>query len=402
MCGLVGMVGFLERKHKEAMRDLLFLNTLRGKDSTGLSVVSRNRSILTRKMTVPGYEFIEYPIVDRAMSHGDQLWIGHNRFKTYGEISKANAHPFEVIDDEGDVLLVGAHNGTLTNKWDLEQALNEKFDTDSEALFNLLVDQPTFKAAVNMLKGAWSLVWWDPTKDSVHFCRNNERPLTYAFTKDRKVMIWASEPWMLINACRRNGVELEVNDKGLSCYATSPDSLYTMAIPQEANAVLPELVKEGGYSGAPSTGFHQHERYKSWWADGDDDYESKTAAKRAQETPSIRAPGATSNVIDIGFARGFKGEQITFGRLQEIKKKGCVWCKEPLGENKAHAFVSDDSIVCMPCIRDEHPKENSKPFDEEYLDDEPFDDEPFDVPPQEGTKEFRKLIGAALGSARNI
>jgi len=65
------MAGFLEYKHKQVMKDLFFLNTLRGKDSTGLTAVNRDRTVLTRKLTVPGYEFIEYPMVEKAMNHAD-------------------------------------------------------------------------------------------------------------------------------------------------------------------------------------------------------------------------------------------------------------------------------------------------------------------------------------------
>jgi predicted glutamine amidotransferase len=395
MCGLVGMVGFLDHKHKQTMKELLFLDSLRGMDSTGLTAVKRDRTVATRKMTVPGYEFIQSPVVEKAMTFGDQLWIGHNRFKTTGEISKANAHPFEVLDDEGDILLAGAHNGTLNNKYELEKELGEKFDTDSEALFNLLVDQPTFKAAINKLKGAWSLVWWDPTQDSVHFCRNAERPMTYAFTKDRKVMIWASEPWMLVNACRRNGVELDLNDKGLACYSTIADNLYTMRIPQERDVVLPELVKEGGYSGAPSANFHQngYGRFKSWWdAEGGDEQEKfkKAAEKGAEKATSIAKE--TSNVIDIGFARGFNGEQLTLIKLHEIKRKGCAWNGCTLERETPFAFLNEERMVCLKCLHDMHDK---APDDDDLDDDLPFN---LDVDPL--MPEQRQLVNAALGSAK--
>lgn len=231
MCGLVGMVGTLAWKHKKAMAELLFLDTLRGRDSTGLAAVARNREVTLRKMTVPGCEFIEYPAVEKMMKHDDQLWIGHNRFKTTGDVSKANAHPFQVLDNEGDIILVGAHNGTLENKSEIERQLGQKFDTDSEGLFNLLTEAPNFKAAINKLRGAWSLVFWDPTTDTVNFCRNKERPLVFAFTKDRKVMVWASEAWMILAACRRNDIELETNDKGQTCWSTLSDYLYTLEIP---------------------------------------------------------------------------------------------------------------------------------------------------------------------------
>jgi glucosamine 6-phosphate synthetase-like amidotransferase/phosphosugar isomerase protein len=197
MCGLVGMAGDLSFDLRKVMKELLFFNTLRGKDSTGVAAVARDRSVTIKKLTVPGYEYIEYPFVDNMMKSTDQIWIGHNRFKTMGDVSRFNAHPFEVLDEEDKITLVGAHNGTLNNKFDIETDLKEKFGTDSEALFNLLVEEETYKKAIGKLKGAWSLVWWDAPENTIFFCRNKERPLFYAFTKDRKVIIWASEAWMI-------------------------------------------------------------------------------------------------------------------------------------------------------------------------------------------------------------
>lgn len=401
MCGLVGMCGFLEHKHKNMMKELLFLDTLRGKDSTGLSVVDRDRTILTRKMTVPGYEFIEYPSVDKAMSHGDQIWIGHNRFRTRGDVSKANAHPFEVLDNNDDVLLVGAHNGTIDNKWDLERQLNgKKFDTDSEAVFNLLVEAPNFKEAIKSLKGAWALVWWDPTTNSVHFCRNKERPLVYAFSEDRKVLMWASESWMLINTARRCNVDLEKNEKGFSCWLTLPDNLYTMEVPQERNVALPELEREGGYTGMPVVTFHKNRQgswhHGGWWDDEEDDVLSKNAVETKDK--EAEAKGTKSSEADktkderpiivlgtppaLAKIRGFDGAPLSHEQFARIKARGCVWCKRAFNENVAHAFLNEDSLVCTRCIHDRHPKDGDRvrPENDDDLNDDPF-------PSEEDTKD---------------
>lgn len=414
MCGLVGMAGFLERKHKEALKDMIFLNTLRGKDSTGISIVHRDRTVATRKMTVPGYEFIEHPLVEKSFQFGDQLWLAHGRYKTYGDVSKANAHPFEVVDNEGDIYLVGAHNGTLENKYELERLLEgEKFDTDSEALFNWLAEAPSFKEAIGKLKGAWSLVWWDPTTDSLHFCRNKERPMFFAWTKDHKVLVWASEAWMLINACRRNGVELLQNDRGLSTYATNEDTLYTLEIPQERDKELPELRREGGYTGAPVKKFqHWYGREGSdygpnWWnrdKEADEEGEKK-AAVGGKET---KADGSQTNVVTLGFpdqTRGFKGEVISKQKLDAIKASGCGWCHDKLDVGKVTAFLSEDTLVCVHCMRDTHPKPDGdcvRRFEEGDYDPDLDDDLPFDLTekgketqrggPSENSKEYKQLL----------
>lgn len=376
MCGLVGFAGMLEHKHRNAMKELLFLNTLRGKDSTGLTSVSRDKLVLTRKMTVPGYEFIEHPTVDRIMKHGDQLWLGHGRYKTHGDISRANAHPFEVLTDEGEVLLVGTHNGTLVNKAQVEGKANlGKFETDSEALFNWLTVAPDYKKAIAELRGAWSLVWWDPTTNCLHFCRNDERPLVYAYTKDRKALVWASEAWMIINACRRNGVELDKSDKGTVCLMTNVDTLYTLEIPQERDRVLPDLVKTGGFSGQPKNVFQGgHKRWNSFWETEYEETEKKAAAEKKEGTADSTETG--SNVVTLGYPpnyRGYGGQPISKEDFEKIQDGGCGWCHGDVDNLKAFAFLDEQTLVCHKCLRDLHPKEtDDDDYDADLDDDIPF------------------------------
>lgn len=402
MCGLVGMVGSLEHKHKQVMKEMLFLNTLRGKDSTGLTAIKRDRTVVTKKMTVPGYEFIEHPAVEKTMLHGDQLWLGHGRYRTAGEVNKANAHPFEVCDENDDVLLVGTHNGTLHNKWELERLIGgDKFDTDSEALFNWFIEADNYKKAVAELKGAWSLVWWDPTTDSLHFCRNEERPLIYAYTKDRKVLLWASESWMLLNVARRNGLELDQNKKGLSCYLTLTDHLYTLNIPQERGVVLPDLIKEGGYVGKPTTTF-QTPHYKNhtcfgWWEE-----EKAKRAKEAKEREANQTKETGKKVVSLGGVRGFNGELISLDKLAKISDSGCAWCGGEIKRSEITAFLDEERLVCVRCMRDTHPKTFDTDVDDDEEDwiDPLNDDFPFDVS-QKDSPEYKTLIEAAVkGSAK--
>lgn len=413
MCGLFGMVGTLEHKHKRALKDLAFLNTLRGKDSTGISCVHRNRTVSTRKMTIPGYEFIEHPLVDKAMEYNDQLWLGHGRAKTQGEVSRANAHPFEVLNEDGThIMLIGAHNGTLTNKYEVEREIKDKFETDSEGIFNLLYKAKDYKTAIGKLRGAWSLVWWDPVEDKLFFCRNKERPLVFAFTEDRKVMIWASEAWMLVHACLRNDVNLAKSSGDKWCFGTLPDHLYSMEIPQDKDRVLPELVREGGYEGAALVARFQGQS-NGWWGHEDNDLDDDirfVAGKKAQSETGKETKEETKkdgkstskekdNVVHIHLHegkthRGYKGEPISQEQLEESKEAGCVWngCKI---EN-TWAFIDEKGLICGKCLRDNHPKgEVMKMINNDDLD----DDLPFDLTPSENSEEFKQMMAQSVKKA---
>lgn len=417
MCGLVGMVGTLDYKHRRAMKELLFLNSLRGKDSTGISCIHRNRSISTRKLTVPGYDFIEHPMVEKAMEIGDQLWIGHGRHKTQGEINKANAHPFEVLDDDGDVLLIGAHNGTLQNKYEIERILNNKFDTDSEGIFNLLVHEDNFRNAINRLRGAWSLVFWDPTTDTINFVRNEERPLVYAFSEDRRVMVWASEAWMLINACARNDIKLQKNDAGKSCYLTLTNHLYSLEIPQARDAALPELRREGGYEGAKSLvsrfqgnrqGYYGGYGGEPWWNDDelDDNIrysvprakdEQKTGSQTKEETKETSKNSKEKVEIDLFDARthihGYMNQPVSKQAVEEYKKAGCVWCGDEI-RNNAYTFLDEKELLCYHCLQDTHDKGN--------LFRESVDEDDGNISPQlsENSEEYKRIVAAAVKKSK--
>ena len=361
MCGLVGMMGALDVKHRDVMKELLFLDTLRGMDSTGVASVRRDRKVETRKMTVPGYDFINMAFIPSLMGFGDQLWLGHNRFKTRGLVNRLNAHPFEVVNDRGYIDLIGAHNGTLNNQDEIEKLLegNPKFGTDSEALINL-INEVGAEDAIKEAEGAWSLVWWDAPENTLNFLRNDKRPMYYAYTKDRKVLIWASEVWMILAACNRNGVELQTSDKGIACFSTTVDTLYTFKIPQDKTEIAPPE-KKGGLLGKPekapfrgTTGgyYGGYSGNSRLWEEHDK--ASKSEGKK--ETPkATTTTGQTGTVIQLPghTIRGYNGKWITPKERDTIADKGCGWCGGPL-DGRGMAYLDENTGCCSTCVGGGH------------------------------------------------
>lgn len=415
MCGLFGMVGTLEYKHKKALKDLAFLTTLRGRDSTGVSAVHRNKQVSTRKMCIPGYEFVEHPSFDKALEYNDQLWIGHTRHKTQGDVSRANAHPFEVLDEEGEyIMLIGAHNGTLQNKYEVEREVKDKFETDSEGIFNLLYKAKDYKEAISKLRGAWSLTWWNPLEDKLYFCRNEERPLVFAFSDDRKVMIWASEPWMLLAACNRNDVKLAPAGEGKFVWGTLANHLYSMEIPQDKDKVLPELKRESGYEGAKAFGARfQGGGYGGWWADQEDDGDQLYGVARrpkiepeAGKKASEKGSAIETKKVDIDLfdpkthCRGYNGAVISRQELEECKKAGCVWCDGKI--TNTFGFMDEKALICGDCLYDRHHKGVLLTgVKEDPLDDDvpPFDISSNDQPPSENSEEYKQIMAETIKKA---
>lgn len=199
MCGIVGCAGNILPIHEKVFRDLLVFDSIRGEHSTGVAVIDANFSQVVKSVGDP-FELFDTRSYEMAMRGMHRALIGHNRYATQGAVNKRNAHPFEVMD------LIGVHNGTLTNKNALEGG--HQIVVDSEAIYNHIAIKG-LRDAVNTMRGAWALVWWDATSESMNFLRNSERPLyiTTATSGNNATIFWASEEWMLEVALSRHRVE---------------------------------------------------------------------------------------------------------------------------------------------------------------------------------------------------
>jgi hypothetical protein len=203
MCGLVCVVskysnGFTD-KQKEVFNTLLFIDTLRGDDSTGAFLVENTGDVMLAKEIGAAQSFMktkEYrEITSRAYTKGSAL-VGHNRKATRGTISDANAHPFHVEDK---VVLV--HNGTLIG----DHKKHADVEVDSHALAHL-VARHSPEEAFSKIHGAYACIWYNFEDKTLNFFRNKERPLYWAETAHE--WIWASEDTFINFAADRHDLKL--------------------------------------------------------------------------------------------------------------------------------------------------------------------------------------------------
>lgn len=200
MCGIVGLIcknpnkGF-DYKHPDMFKEMLFVDTLRGDDSTGMFVVSKYGNVDYGKAAEPAPEFFFNKATDdliRKIYQTGAVVVGHNRKATKGSTNDENAHPFK----EQDIIMV--HNGTIRN----QKSLNDKVEVDSHAICHAMAEHGVGKA-LSKVDGAFAIAAYDIAKKQFYLARNAERPLYLA--EGENFYAFASEPWMLYGMASRNG-----------------------------------------------------------------------------------------------------------------------------------------------------------------------------------------------------
>lgn len=171
---------------------MMLLTTLRGRDSTGLSGIDFQDDMTSSLVKVLGT-----PDQLNLIPNMTRFWerfffrytsvIGHCRAATKGAVSADNAHPFKSKH------ITLAHNGTLRNFETLKAEYRlPKVQVDSELIAILFAGYGA-EVILPKLEGAYALIWFDETNKTMNWCRNYERPLFLAKTRDKDTIILASE-----------------------------------------------------------------------------------------------------------------------------------------------------------------------------------------------------------------
>lgn len=197
-------------------------------DSTGIAAIDTQGAHKIFKRAYPSVEFMQFKDYDKTLNWGDNVYIGHNRAATRGAVNHANAHPFHTGK------IVGVHNGTLRGAWRLPD--EKYYDVDSECLLNA-IDTLGVDEAWKITDGAAALAWWNLQDKTLNLLRNNERTLFYAYSKDFKTLLWASEWEMMTWCASRNKIDLQ------DPLEIPPNVLHTFTVPLGFAATAKEFEK---------------------------------------------------------------------------------------------------------------------------------------------------------------
>lgn len=227
MCGLVGLAGDLPKNADYAFKVMLYLDTLRGEDSTGAAIIGKEEDkdidIKVFKALGAADQLFSKYAKDQSntvLSYfpTPKVMIGHNRFATQGGIKESTAHPFYI----GSV--VGAHNGTV-KRHSINKFHNAiQYDVDSQIIYSHLGNGHTIDEVWENADGAMALTWFDKDSNKLYLVRNKERPLSFAYSQCEKLILWASEPWMLMVGAMKSGIKIK------DVVDVKVDTLYTFDV----------------------------------------------------------------------------------------------------------------------------------------------------------------------------
>lgn len=208
MCGIIGGAGNIDFTGKKILKDMFYVNTLRGVHGCGLfslfedTVKGEKGDYYVLKKWEEPSNFISMTNewTKAITTNNNKVVIGHSRSATVGDIKTENNHPFKAGH------IIGVHNGTIRGTFGSH---SKKFDTDSEAFYNE-ISEHGLKKAIEIIEkdsysAAYALAYYDFDMKTVSLYRNKERPLFLA--KHKENFYWASEEAFLVFAFMRNGVE---------------------------------------------------------------------------------------------------------------------------------------------------------------------------------------------------
>jgi asparagine synthetase B (glutamine-hydrolysing) len=343
MCGLVGFFGnpLLTDKALEVTRWLLWLDVLRGEDSTGVAIRRHTEGQEHPKMVIakaPGCPTNLYRKYPELFSSGGSfllrkkesvsMVIGHNRSATIGALNMTNAHPFR----HGSI--TGAHNGTIS--YGLNRLISGpeiKGQTDSEQIFYSMSKGDTIGDIVNKLHGAMAFSWWDSSTKTMNLFRNRERPLWVVENKTKSVVLWASEKWMLDTAI------FKTRNKG---FFNEPVSL-----PEDAH---------WSYSLDASGNLVKSEKTVSFYVGNKNNTNVMGYNIKPTTFKETTLEKKSDNFLQKGEVRVKGGwldvEKMTEEEFDEATKYGCAACSENLqwAEKEKVFWLEKDTCLCASCV----------------------------------------------------
>jgi glucosamine--fructose-6-phosphate aminotransferase (isomerizing) len=186
MCGIIGYVG--SKPAVDILKDALSRLEYRGYDSAGIATLSGDCVHLIKDKGMVAEVIKQCTPANLPGNTG----IGHVRWATHGEVTKANAHPH--CDNLSQIAVI--HNGIIENYEELKNHLSKKYkfksETDTEVIPLLIREQidngagfeDAFFAAIKQLEGSYAVVVISSLAEGKLFAARKDSPMVLGIGKD--------------------------------------------------------------------------------------------------------------------------------------------------------------------------------------------------------------------------
>lgn len=216
MCGITGMLIHEENGYNNSQMEMLmssmFMNQLRGGDSTGIVAISNKGDVNTLKSVGTPQELWmtkEWDEIYKEIFRKGKITFTHGRAATKGTVNQENAHPFWIEKPNKNGAIVLVHNGTLHAYQTLPGL--DKHNVDSEWLTSQIATIGA-EEALSHINGPIATIWWDSELNTINCYRNHERPLFTAVDQTSGLVLMNSTIESLMYLRYKYNLRYEVAD----------------------------------------------------------------------------------------------------------------------------------------------------------------------------------------------
>lgn len=260
--------------------------------------------------------------------------MAHTRLASVGAVSIANCHPFTCGN------IIGAHNGGISNHWELNKKYDRKFEVDSKHIFAQLDEGKP----LSELEGYGAITWIDKARPGiVNLSRFNGGVLSAArvFSKNKQFgVVWASTQDALKRSLDAAGLDRKwVNIENDRFYEVRDGDIHEVVAKDGKPEINP--IRSKSYSGYSNRGWDGYQ-YGPHMG-----YSYNTGAK--SETEVMEDLFTSDPKLFDGLER--KGGNMWYDGAGHIftMASECAFCKD--GKRKPTTYFSGlvQERLCLPC-----------------------------------------------------
>ena len=250
MCGISMYIGN-RPANIDKLKILGIYNVSRGSDACGVvinNVVKKGVDNFKEKLKQANFtNFIEQKNLKTKEDDENYAVIIHNRKASTSWSEKQNpdhAHPFEIKDPDGNIVMIGAHNGSISNCKELveEFEMGGTYPVDSQLMLSILAKNRKSKEPYKVLekyKGNAVLTWFYLDEPNVLYVWKGASKL-YAgseLTEERPMYIWEEEALNSLYFCSIKEALLAIGGNDTNVYNLEVNKVYKFIAGKKAKII---------------------------------------------------------------------------------------------------------------------------------------------------------------------